>query len=63
MEPTVITSPTTLPAVPVAASRGPLPRKVVWGALIIAAALPVILLITAVLVMLQLNYNFLNWME
>ena len=30
---------------------------------VIAAALPVILLVTLVIVMLAPNYNFLNWME
>ena len=41
----------------------PLPRPVFWTALAIAAALPVILLVTLVVVMLATQYNFLNWME
>ena len=68
---TTSTVPNTSPANAPAASavtaapsaQGSLPRPVIWTALIIAAALPVILLITAVVVMLSLNYNFLNWME
>ena len=35
----------------------------VWTALIVAAALPVILLVVSILLILNLNYNFLNWME
>ena len=45
------------------AARGPMPRPILWIALLVAAALPIILLVTAVVVMLSLNYNFLNWME
>ncbi len=45
------------------AARGPLPRPVIWTAVIVAAALPVILLIASIVVILSLNYNFLNWME
>ncbi len=71
MEPTATTVPNTSPAsAPAApamtaspASRGPLPRPIVWTAVIVAAALPVVLLIAAVVVALSLNYNFLNWME
>lgn len=40
-----------------------LPRPVFLTALIVAVALPVILLILLVIVMIATQYNFLNWME
>ena len=49
---------------PAAVSTQPaLPRPVLWTALIIALALPAILLATLVIVMVATQYNFLNWME
>ena len=71
MEPVTSSVPNTAPAAAPAApavtaspaARGPMPRPVVWTAVIVAAALPVILLIASILLILNLNYNFLNWME
>ena len=40
-----------------------LPREVVVAALVVAAALPAILLGALVTLMIAANYNFLNWME
>ncbi len=59
MEPTTVAtiSATDTPA------RAALPRLVTWTVLAIAAALPVILLATLIIVMIATQYNFLNWME
>lgn len=59
MEPTTVAtiSATDTPA------RAALPRPVTWTVLAIAAALPVILLATLIIVMIATQYNFLNWME
>ena len=54
---------TVTPTVSTATTRPVLPRPVFWTALVIAAALPVILLVTLVIVMVATQYNFLNWME
>ncbi len=65
MEPITATPATVLtPASPAAVSARPaLPRPVLWTALIIALALPAILLATLVILMVATQYNFLNWME
>lgn len=52
------------PAVPDRAFAGqPLPPPVIWTAVIIAAALPIILLLTLLVAVASANYNFFNWME
>jgi hypothetical protein len=52
------------PAVPARAFAGePLPPRIVWTAVIVAAALPAILLITLLLCVWSENYNFFTWME
>ena len=58
MEPTTVTPSAVAPT-----TQSALPRPVLWTALAIAAALPVILLVTLVIVMVATQYNFLNWME
>ena len=59
MEPTTAVTPT----VSTATTQPVLPRPALWTALIIAAVLPVILLVTLIIVMVATQYNFLNWME
>ena len=60
------------PAAPPAVSVAPttpsngkqaLPRPYFWAAVIVAAVLPIILLVTLFAVMVATNYNFLDWME
>ena len=64
MEPTTATPSAVLTPSAIAPTTQPaLPRPVLWTALAIAAALPVILLVTLVIVMVATQYNFLNWME
>ena len=58
MEPTTTTTPAA-----VTPAQAVLPRPVLWTALAIAVALPVILFATLIIVMLATQYNFLNWME
>ena len=41
----------------------PLPRPAFWTAVVIAAGLPIVLLATVIIVLVSLNYNFLEWME
>ena len=53
---TVTTTPATVPS-------KPLPRPAFWAALLVAAGLPVLLLVTVVVVLVSLNYNFMEWME
>jgi uncharacterized integral membrane protein len=54
----------TAPAVPGRAFAGePLPRQVVWAAVIVAAVLPVILLLTLISCVASENFNFFTWME
>ena len=69
MEPQAATSlpagPHTTSSHPTAqtARETPLPRFVVVTAIVLAAALPIILFLSVVVVMLSTNYNFLGWME
>ena len=52
------------PAVPDRAFAGhPLPPQVVWAAVVVAAVLPAILLITLIVLVASANYNIFNWME
>ncbi len=60
MEPTPTATTLSAPATPAPVA---LPRPVMWTALAVAAALPVILLATLIIVMIATQYNFLNWME
>ncbi len=53
----------TVTTTPSANPSKPLPRAAYWGALIVAAALPLVLLVTLILVLVSTNYNFLEWME
>ena len=56
--------PTSALAVPSRAFAGePLPRQVVWAAVVLAAVLPAILLITLILCVVSANFNFFSWME
>lgn len=41
----------------------PLSRRYVWTAVIIATALPGIILATVIVLLVSANYNFLDWME
>ena len=45
------------------ARETPLPRSMVVTAVLLAAALPIILFLSVVVVMICTNYNFLAWME
>ncbi len=66
MDPTNTVTPAAVTASPVAVAapaQVALPRPVVWTALAIAVALPVILLTTLIIVMIATQYNILNWME
>ena len=67
MESTATLSTTPVPSAtqPVTAHTTvrPLPKYSVLIAVIIAAALPALLLIIAITVMMSANYNFLDWME
>ena len=69
MEPQAATSlpagPRTTSSQPAArtARETPLPRFVVVTAIVLAAALPIILFLSVVVVMLSTNYNFMAWME
>ncbi len=45
------------------ARETPLPRSMVWTAVILAALLPIILFVSVVVLMVATNYNFLAWME
>ena len=55
---------TTAPAVPSRAFAGqPLPRTVVWAAIVVAAVLPIILLVTLVSCVASENFNLFSWME
>lgn len=54
---------TTAPAVIIDTPRTPLSRRYVWAAVIIATALPVIILATVIILLVSTNYNFLEWME
>ncbi len=52
------------PAVPDRAFAGqPLPKQVVWAAVAVAAVLPVVLLVTLIVLVASVNYNFFTWME
>ena len=53
---TVTTTPARVPS-------QPLPRPAFWAALLVAAGLPILLLATVIIVLVSLNYNFLEWME
>ena len=56
-------SPATSSSPAKAGTQPALPRSVVMAAVIVAAALPAILLGALVTLMVAANYNFLNWME
>lgn len=53
---------TTVPAV-IETPRTPLSRPYIWTAVAIAAALPVIILASVIILLVSANYNFLEWME
>jgi hypothetical protein len=57
MEPTPST-----PSTP-STTKPSLPRPYLWGAVIAAAALPVILLGAIIAILAATNHNVLNWME
>jgi hypothetical protein len=53
-----------VPAVPDRASATePLPKLVVWAAVIVAAAIPATLLITLLMCVWSENFSFFTWME
>ena len=53
----------TVTTTPASRPSKPLSRLALWCAVIVAAALPVVLLVTVILVLISTNYNFLDWME
>lgn len=53
---------TTAPIV-IDTPRPPLSRRYVWTAVVIAVALPVIILASVLILLVSANYNFLEWME
>ena len=69
MEPQAATSlpagprPTSSHPTAQSARETPLPRSMVITAVLLAAALPIILFLSVVVVMICTNYNFLAWME
>ena len=77
MEPTPSTStlidPASVPSAPSrtgilavpdrASATEPLPAQVVWLTVVVAAAIPAILLITLLMCVWSENFNFFSWME
>jgi hypothetical protein len=41
----------------------PLTRKAVWISLVVATAVPFLMLVAIIVLMITLDFNFLNWME
>ena len=57
-------NPGGVPAVPHrAAAASPLPPQAFWAAVILAAALPVILLLTLLSIVWSANFSVFGWME